>query len=183
MGEWMHRSIFLDLDTSWRWVVSFPPRLLYPRGKSPHNHWIGGCVDPRVGLDNMEKWKFLTPPGLELRLQGRPASSQSLYRLHYPGSLITGTILPYPWIVKIHLNKRQLARSWPTALLTFMHRVSAREFLAILTRNCLITMSIPRLQYILISHEKSLWWWNKQLEISSPHKQYRLLGTHICTVY
>jgi hypothetical protein len=25
---------FLDLDTSWRWVVRFTPRLLYPRGKS-----------------------------------------------------------------------------------------------------------------------------------------------------
>jgi hypothetical protein len=26
---------FLDLGTSWRWVVSFTPRPLYPRGKSP----------------------------------------------------------------------------------------------------------------------------------------------------
>jgi hypothetical protein len=35
MGEWMYRSLILDLGTSWRWVVSFTPRLLYPRGKSP----------------------------------------------------------------------------------------------------------------------------------------------------
>jgi hypothetical protein len=34
----------------------------------------------------MEKWKFLPPPGLELRPLGRPARSQSLYRLRYPGS-------------------------------------------------------------------------------------------------
>jgi hypothetical protein len=26
---------FLDVGTSWRWVVSFIPRPLYPRGKSP----------------------------------------------------------------------------------------------------------------------------------------------------
>jgi hypothetical protein len=26
---------FLDLGTSWRWVISFTPRLLYPRGKEP----------------------------------------------------------------------------------------------------------------------------------------------------
>jgi hypothetical protein len=26
---------FLDLGTSWRWVVNFTPRPLYPRGKSP----------------------------------------------------------------------------------------------------------------------------------------------------
>jgi hypothetical protein len=44
-------------------------------------------VDPRAGLDDMEKKKFLTLPGLELRLLGRPARSQSLYLLRYPGSL------------------------------------------------------------------------------------------------
>jgi hypothetical protein len=32
----------------------------------------------------MEKRKFLTPPGLELRPLSRPARSQSLYRLRYP---------------------------------------------------------------------------------------------------
>jgi hypothetical protein len=40
-------------------------------------------VDPRAGLDDMKKRKFLTLPGLELRLLGRPARSQSLYRLRY----------------------------------------------------------------------------------------------------
>jgi hypothetical protein len=43
-------------------------------------------VDPRVSLDDMEERKFLTLPGLELRPLGRPARSQSLYRLRYPGS-------------------------------------------------------------------------------------------------
>jgi hypothetical protein len=43
-------------------------------------------VDPRAGLDDLEKSKFLTPPGLELRSLSRPARSQSLYRLRYPGS-------------------------------------------------------------------------------------------------
>jgi hypothetical protein len=43
-------------------------------------------VDPRAGLDEMEKCKFLTLPGLEPRLLSRPARSQSLYRLRYPGS-------------------------------------------------------------------------------------------------
>jgi hypothetical protein len=31
----------------------------------------------------MEKSKFLFPPGIELRPLGRPAPSQSLYRLRY----------------------------------------------------------------------------------------------------
>jgi hypothetical protein len=36
-------------------------------------------VDPRSGLDGVEKRKFLTLPGLEPRTFGRPARSQSLY--------------------------------------------------------------------------------------------------------
>jgi hypothetical protein len=47
-------------------------------------------VGPRTGLDNVEKRKFLTLPGLELRPLSRPARSQSLYRLRYPGSSHSG---------------------------------------------------------------------------------------------
>jgi hypothetical protein len=65
-------------------VVSFTLRSLYPRERAPGTHCIGGWVDPRAGLDDVEKRKFLTLPGLELRLLGRPARSQSLYRLRYP---------------------------------------------------------------------------------------------------
>jgi hypothetical protein len=35
-------------------------------------------LDPRAGLDDVEKKKFLTLPGLELRSLGRPARSHSL---------------------------------------------------------------------------------------------------------
>jgi hypothetical protein len=51
-------------------------------------HSRGGWVDPRVGLDDVEKEKFFTLPGLELGPLGRPARSQSLYRLSYPGSFL-----------------------------------------------------------------------------------------------
>jgi hypothetical protein len=37
---------FLDLGTSWRWVVSFPHRPLYPRRRAPGTHWMGGWVLP-----------------------------------------------------------------------------------------------------------------------------------------
>jgi hypothetical protein len=40
----------------------------------------------RASLDNMEKWKFLPPPGLKLWPLGRPACSQLLYQLRYPSS-------------------------------------------------------------------------------------------------
>jgi hypothetical protein len=50
---------------------------------------LRGWVDPRAtaGLDVVDKWKFLTLPGLEFQPLGRPARSQSLYRLSYPGSI------------------------------------------------------------------------------------------------
>jgi hypothetical protein len=47
-----------------------------PLGKSPGTHWIEDWVDPRVVLDDVEKRKFLTLPGLELRPLGRPARSK-----------------------------------------------------------------------------------------------------------
>jgi hypothetical protein len=43
-------------------------------------------VDPKADLDDMKKRKFLTLSELEVRPLGRPAHSQSLYRLSYPGS-------------------------------------------------------------------------------------------------
>jgi hypothetical protein len=41
-------------------------------------------MDPRVGLDDVEKRKFLTLPELELRPLGRPVRSLSLYQVRYP---------------------------------------------------------------------------------------------------
>jgi hypothetical protein len=70
-----------------QWWASRPGRFT-PEERAPGTRWIGGWVDPRVGLDDVEKWKFLTPPGLELRPLSRPASSQSLYRVRYRGSPI-----------------------------------------------------------------------------------------------
>jgi hypothetical protein len=56
MREWIYIDPhFLDLGTSWRRVVSFTPLPLYPRERAPGIHFIGGWVDPRAGLDDMEK--------------------------------------------------------------------------------------------------------------------------------
>jgi hypothetical protein len=78
---------FLDLGTSGRWVVSLTPRRLYPRERAP-DIWKGGWVEPRACLDDVEKRKSLTLPGLEIWALVHSARSQSLYRLHYPGSLV-----------------------------------------------------------------------------------------------
>jgi hypothetical protein len=64
------------------------PGRFTPVERAPGTHWRGGWVNPRVVLDDVKKRKFLTLPGLELGPLGRPASSQSLYRLRYPCSMI-----------------------------------------------------------------------------------------------
>jgi hypothetical protein len=69
------------------------------RGEWPASHsvthWIEGWVGPRTGPEDVEKRKFLTLPGLELQTLGRPARSQSLYRLRYPDSPEDGTATYY----------------------------------------------------------------------------------------
>jgi hypothetical protein len=66
------------------WSASRPGRFI-PRERAPGTHWTGRWVGPRTGLDEAEKRQFLNLPGLELRPLRRPAHSQSLYRLSYPG--------------------------------------------------------------------------------------------------
>jgi hypothetical protein len=57
------------------WSASHPGRFIPAEG-IPVTHWIGGWVSPRAGLDDVEKWKFLTLLGLELQSLGRPVRSQ-----------------------------------------------------------------------------------------------------------
>jgi hypothetical protein len=85
IGEWMY---------SWRWVVRFTPRPIYPQGKSPGIHWIGGWVGPVTGLDDVEKRKFLILPGLQLRPLCHPARAASRY---------TDWAIPVPFIGE-HVN-------------------------------------------------------------------------------
>jgi hypothetical protein len=74
-------NIFLTLALAGgEWSASRPGRFT-PAERVPGTHWIGSWVDPRASLDDVEKRKFLTVPGLELRHLGRPARSQSLSRL------------------------------------------------------------------------------------------------------
>jgi hypothetical protein len=68
------------------WSASLPGRF------TPGTHWVGGWVVPTAGLDGMEKRKFLTLTGLELRPVGRPARSQSVYRLCYPRSHVNANV-------------------------------------------------------------------------------------------
>jgi hypothetical protein len=56
------------------WSASRPSHFI-PFERAPSTHWLGGWVDPRAGLDNMEKRKFLTSLGHKLLPLGRPVRS------------------------------------------------------------------------------------------------------------
>jgi hypothetical protein len=77
---------FLDLRTSWRWVISFMLWLLQPHRKGHQYPLDRKRVGPRVGMDDARKRKFLTLPGLKFQLLSCSAHSQLLNRLCYPSS-------------------------------------------------------------------------------------------------
>jgi hypothetical protein len=53
------------------------PATLPPRKETPDTRWIGGWVGPKGNLDDVEKWKFLKLPALELRpLVRQPVDSR-----------------------------------------------------------------------------------------------------------
>jgi hypothetical protein len=77
--EWRYSSTVFNLGTKWG-GVNATPRPLYPREISG-THCTGGCVGPSAGLDRCGKCRPLTV----IRSPDRPACSESLYRMGYPG--------------------------------------------------------------------------------------------------
>jgi hypothetical protein len=51
----MDEQIHIFLTSAAIGDVSFTPRPLYPRKKSPSTHWMGGWVDPRAGVNDAKK--------------------------------------------------------------------------------------------------------------------------------
>jgi hypothetical protein len=69
----IHISLILALAGG-EWSASRPGRFT-PGERAPGIHWIGGWVGHRAVLDDLEKRKFLTLPGLELQPLSHPARS------------------------------------------------------------------------------------------------------------
>jgi hypothetical protein len=81
----------------------YAPAALSPGKESPVP--LIGWVGPRTGLDNIEKWKFLTLQELQLRPHGRPARNLSLYRVSYCGSLMRRRSWSIPhFYIKVRKN-------------------------------------------------------------------------------
>jgi hypothetical protein len=61
-------DISIQMSRPWHWLEMsgqlHAPATLRPRERAPGTHWIGGWVGPRAGLDDTEKRRFLTLPGL-----------------------------------------------------------------------------------------------------------------------
>jgi hypothetical protein len=64
------------------WSASHPSRST-AGSRSPGTNWIGGWVRPRAILNDVERIKILTLPGLDLQPLSHSECSQLLYRLHY----------------------------------------------------------------------------------------------------
>jgi hypothetical protein len=81
-------KLLLVLDLGSRWgecTVSRPGRSLPSESGPVGNHWTGGWVGPRAGLDTEATGKIISLlPGIEPRSPGSPARSQTLYSLSYP---------------------------------------------------------------------------------------------------
>jgi hypothetical protein len=92
--------IYLTSALFWDEGSASHPGHFTPGEKAPGTHWIGYRVGPRVALGAVRKRKVLTVQGLELRTLGRPAHSQSLYRLSYPGSQEEGVSLLTFWTAR-----------------------------------------------------------------------------------
>jgi hypothetical protein len=104
-------------------VVSVTPRQRFSPGeRTPGTHCTGSWVDPRTCLDTEARGKILSPPpGIEPLSPGRPARSQTLYRLSYSGS---SKIL-----VEIINNNNSYLRFNPNAIvtLTIIHKCSNKH--------------------------------------------------------
>jgi hypothetical protein len=87
-GVWVEvqRYPFITSALRWGWVASTTPRPLYPR-KRPGTHCTGGWGRSRH------------PPSAGIRSPDRPARSESLYRLSYPGPIYAdwGSALIRQW--------------------------------------------------------------------------------------
>jgi hypothetical protein len=66
------------------WSASRPGRAFTPGERTPGIHCTGGWVGPRAGLDTEDRGKIVCPR--RGSNPGRPARSQTLYCLSYPGS-------------------------------------------------------------------------------------------------
>jgi hypothetical protein len=94
-------TVFLTLELArGEWSASRPGRFT-PREMVLGTHWIGGWVNPRVGLDDVENRKFLTLPGLA---NSNPSVVQPVTSLYTDYAIPFPTIKSKPKIKRINIT-------------------------------------------------------------------------------
>jgi hypothetical protein len=83
VGDWRYSSAILDLGIRGRWVVSFTPLPLYPRGKIPRYPLDRRLSGPQSQSGRCGEETILY---CQESKSGRPARSPSLYRLSFSDS-------------------------------------------------------------------------------------------------
>jgi hypothetical protein len=68
--EWRYNFTIIYIGTRWRIVVSFMPWPFYSEEFVPSSHWIQSRIQPRAGLEAVEKRKIL----LLRRFEPEPSS-------------------------------------------------------------------------------------------------------------
>jgi hypothetical protein len=90
MGDCMYRYIHVFLTwalVGGEWSASRPGRFT-PRERASGTYWIGGLSAPQNRTERCGEEKILASAGTRTPTPRRPARSQSLYRLRYPGSTV-----------------------------------------------------------------------------------------------
>jgi hypothetical protein len=105
------------------WPASRPGRFI-PGERASGTRWIGDWVGPRTGMGDVEKRKFLILPGLKLQPLGRPACSQSLYRLRYLGSFAKWMQL---YFLEAPISNSLACQEWASVQLCFKEFMSSRQ--------------------------------------------------------
>jgi hypothetical protein len=83
-------------------MFSFTSLPLYPRGKSPRYPLVRRMGEPHSRSGRRGEEKILDPTGTRTPTPARPARSQSLYRLRYPGSRLVAILF---FIIKLQNRK------------------------------------------------------------------------------
>jgi hypothetical protein len=97
MGSGCTDPHFLDLGTSWRWVINFSPRPLYPQGKShryPLDRRLGG---PQSRSERFGEEKILDPTGTRTPT---PRSSKPVAMPTTLSRLLVGGCTILKWILE-----------------------------------------------------------------------------------
>jgi hypothetical protein len=134
MGSECIDQYFLDLGTSWRWVVNFTPRPLYPRGRSPRY-----LLDRRLGGPQSQSGRFGEEKTLDANRTRTPTPRSFYTDYGIPAHLFCEVKEPEP----VYLHPQPLVRHETTcALYPSSLEPVVFSTLHIKPRNCLVILTV-----------------------------------------